>query len=54
MTASKAINKIAKEKLDIETLEVQNLDSKDFHDLSVWEIKAALEAAYEACLEAAK
>jgi hypothetical protein len=38
---------IAQARLGIETLETQNSDSADFHDLAVWNIKAALEAAYE-------
>jgi hypothetical protein len=42
------INKIAKAVLDIETLKTQSMDSLDFHDLAVWQIKAALEAAYKA------
>ena len=39
---------IAKEHLRIETLEIRRSDSLDFHDVSVWGIRAALEAAYEA------
>lgn len=42
------IEKIAEEKLDIETLETRSADSLDFHELSVWEIKEALIAAYKA------
>ena len=42
------IKQIAKDKLFIETLDTQNSDSLDFHDCSVWCIKEALEAAYEA------
>ncbi|XHR30397.1 MAG: DUF6900 domain-containing protein [Chthoniobacteraceae bacterium] len=45
--------KIAKELLDIETLETRNMDSLDFHELSVLEIRKALEAAYNAGREAA-
>jgi hypothetical protein len=40
--------KIAKEILDLETLETRNMDRLDFHELSVWEIRDALEAAYNA------
>ena len=43
-----AINRIAREVLGLETLEARNMDSLDFHDLSVWSIKEALERAYEA------
>ena len=48
MTRTKAANAAAKEILDIETLETRNRDSLDFHSVSVWQLKAALEAAYEA------
>lgn len=37
----------------IETLETQNSDRLDFHDVAVWAIRAALEAAYAAGLAAA-
>lgn len=33
---------------NIETLETRNSDGLDFHDVAVWAIRAALEAAYEA------
>jgi hypothetical protein len=39
---------IASRHLHLETLETRNSDSLDFHDVAVWSIKAALEAAYEA------
>jgi hypothetical protein len=39
---------IAAKHLFLETLETRNSDSLDFHDMAVWSIKAALEAAYEA------
>ena len=39
---------IAARHLHLETLETRNGDSLDFHDVAVWSIKAALEAAYEA------
>ena len=32
----------------IETLETQNRDRLDFHDVAVWSIRAALEAAFAA------
>jgi hypothetical protein len=32
----------------IETLETQNSDRLDFHDVAVWAIRAALEDAHEA------
>ena len=37
----------------IETLETRNRDRLDFHDVAVWAICAALEAAYAAGLAAA-
>ena len=39
---------IAAKHLHLETLETRNSDSLDFHDVAVWSIKQALEAAYEA------
>lgn len=42
----KALEKIAQDELRIETLEQRMMDSLDFHDVSVWELKAALMAAY--------
>ncbi len=45
---------IAKEQLHIDTLETRRSDSLDFHDVAVWSVKAALEAAYRAGLDAAK
>lgn len=37
---------IALEHLGIGTLEAQRRDSLDFHDVAVWDVKRALEAAY--------
>jgi hypothetical protein len=42
-----AVAEIAKES-EIETLETRNSDELDFYDLSVWEIKKMLLAAYYA------
>lgn len=47
------IEQIARRHLRIETLATRNSDGLDFHDLSVWDIKAALEAAYKAGKNAA-
>jgi len=44
---------IAKATLRIDTLETRKSDSLDFHDVAVWSVKAALEAAYRAGLAAA-
>ena len=45
--------RLAKEHLFIDTLQTQHSDRLDFHDVSVWGIKAALQAAYEAGTSAA-
>ncbi len=45
---NKKIALIAKNTLGIDTLEEQKSDRLDFHDLAVWQIKAALESAYHA------
>jgi hypothetical protein len=41
----KMFAQIAREHLHIETLETRGSDSLDFHDVSVWGVKAALQAA---------
>ena len=38
----------------IDTLETRKSDSLDFHDVSVWGVKEALIAAYQAGLAAAQ
>ena len=43
-----AIQTIAHDLLGIETLEQQNRDGLDFHELAVWQIRKALAAAFEA------
>ena len=48
------LESIASNELGIETLDARNMDSLDFHELSVWSIRAALEAAYKAGAESAK
>lgn len=42
------IAKIARDILGLETLEARNHDALDFHELGVWQIKKALDAAYQA------
>lgn len=44
---------IAKKHLNLETLETRNSDSADFTDQAVWNIRAALVAAYDAGVAAA-
>jgi hypothetical protein len=53
-TLDELLAAIAKETLHIDTLETRKSDSLDFHDVAVWSVKAALEAAYRAGLAAAK
>ena len=48
------LEQIAQQHLFIDTLETQSSDRLDFHDVSVWAVKAALQAAYEAGLKAAQ
>ncbi len=47
------LERIAREALNIETLKTRSSDSLDFHDVAVWRLKEALEAAYQAGLSAA-
>ena len=42
------LEQIAKQYLNVPTLERRNTDSLDFHEVSIWSLKAALEAAYQA------
>lgn len=48
------LNRLAQEHLFIETLEERKSDSFDFQEVSVWGVKAALEAAYAAGLASAR
>lgn len=45
-TAAEAVQSIATEEMGIETLDTRNMDSLDFHDVSVATLKAALLKAY--------
>ena len=47
------LQKLALDHLFIETMETRHSDRLDFHDVSVWGIKSALEAAFEAGRKAA-
>ncbi len=42
------ISKIAKDQMQIETLQTRKHDGLDFHTVAVWEAKSALQAAYDA------
>jgi hypothetical protein len=45
------LTQIAQQHLRIETLETRKSDSLDFHDLAVWCLRDALEAAFNAGVE---
>jgi len=45
------LTQIAQNKLGIETLESRKSDSLDFHDVAVWCLRDALEAAFNAGVE---
>jgi hypothetical protein len=51
-TLDALLTRIAQEHLFIDTLETRKSDSLDFHDVSVWGVKEALIAAYQAGLAA--
>jgi hypothetical protein len=42
------IEQIAREELEITTLQARNSDDEDFHTLAVWEIETVMERAYQA------
>ena len=54
MTTQNTLQQIAQKHLGLETLQTQKSDRLDFHDLAVWNIEAALKAAFEAGQQAAK
>ncbi len=43
-----ALASIARDILNLETLDTRHRDRLDFHDLAVWSIRRALEAAFDA------
>lgn len=51
-TIDELLAAIARETLHIDTLETRKSDSLDVHDVAVWSVKDALEAAYRAGLAA--
>ena len=53
-TLDQQMQQIALDHLFIETLETRNSDRMDFHEVSVWGVKSALMAAYEAGRQATK
>lgn len=42
------LTQIARERIGIETLETRNSDDLDFHQVAVWSLRNALEAAFKA------
>ena len=48
------LQQIARAHLFIDTLETRNSDRMDFHEVSVWGVKSALMAAYQAGRQAAR
>jgi hypothetical protein len=53
-TLDDLLTQIAQQHLRIETLETRNSDSLDFHDVGVWCVRDALEAAFRAGQQDAK
>ncbi|AKF85017.1 hypothetical protein MFUL124B02_08450 [Myxococcus fulvus 124B02] len=47
------LEQIADDKLGIDTLKTRDSDTFDFYSLAVWQVRAALEAAYLAGIRAA-
>lgn len=47
-TQQQTIDDITSQILKMETLDTRNSDEFDFHELAVWQIKEALQAAYKA------
>ena len=47
-TMDRILKQIAKEVLNLDTLETRKSDSLDFHEHAVWRVKEALVKAYQA------
>jgi predicted metal-dependent hydrolase len=54
MKKEEIFTQIAQQHLNIETLVERKSDSLDFHEVAVWCVRDALEAAYEAGRKARK
>lgn len=54
MSTQKTLQQIAQKHLGLETLETRQRDRLDFHDLAVWNIEAALKAAFAAGQQSVK
>jgi len=48
------LTRIAQQHLRIDTLETRKSDGLDFHDVAVWGVREALEAAFNAGVEQGK
>lgn len=48
MNKDETLRQIAAKHLNVETLDTRNSDSIDFHEVAVWSLRSALEAAYDA------
>jgi len=47
MTRNESVERIGKQTLGLPTMKTRNSDGLDFHDLSVWQIREALNQAYD-------
>jgi len=54
MTTDALLAAIAQTHLGFETLDTRHSDGLDFHEVSVWGVRAALQAAFEAGQRAAQ
>ncbi len=52
-TLEQLFQRIALDHLFIDTLETRHSDRLDFHEVSVWAVKSALQAAFDAGVKAA-
>ncbi|MCY1033257.1 hypothetical protein OV207_17515 [Corallococcus sp. BB11-1] len=50
---AETLKRIVREEMNIETLKTRNSDSLDIHEVAVWQLRDALEAAYQAGIRAA-
>ena len=50
----KELERIARDELSLDTLDTRNSDSLDFSDQAVWQIKKALQQAFEAGVKFAR
>ncbi len=52
-TLEQLFQRIALDHMFIDTLETRHSDRLDFHEVSVWAVKSALQAAFDAGMKAA-